>query len=453
MKTAVVILAAGQGTRMKSTHPKVLHKLAGKTLLEHVIDTSNQIKPDKTIVVYGHGGDRVKETVTRDNLIWVEQKQQLGTGHAVKQTTEELAGIDRVLILYGDVPLTRQETLVKLSQSENDIDILTVDLNNPFGYGRIVRDEQNNVSAIVEQKDATEEQRKITEINSGIMSINASKLINWLDRLSTSNSQNEYYLTDIVKFAVDDGDKVNTTKADNDYEVSGVNDKAQLAELERIYQQNQAFDFMRQGMQILDPRRFDCRGSLTFGTDCLVDINVIFEGRVTLGNHVTIGANTVIRNCIIEDNVSILENCVFEDAVIGKGSKVGPFSRLRPGAHLIENNHVGNFVEIKNSRVESGSKVNHLTYVGDSEIGKKVNIGAGTITCNYDGANKHKTIIKDNVFIGSNSALVAPVTIEDNVTIGAGSVISKDAPANSLTLTRSKQISVDNWKRPVKKKS
>lgn len=453
MKLGIVILAAGQGTRMKSNLPKVLHRLAGKPLLQHVIDTAAKLCPEKTIIVYGHGGERVQQEIKGENLTWVEQAEQLGTGHAVQQTQTELTGLDRVLILYGDVPLTSQQTLEKLLAVPSSLGLLTAFPEDPSGYGRIERNAFDQVKAIVEQKDADAEQLKIGEINTGMMAVETASLINWLGRLKAENAQKEYYLTDIVSFAVNDGIEVIATHPDSMAEVSGVNDRLQLAELERFYQLQQARELMKEGVTLRDPARLDIRGEISFGSDCEVDINVIFEGRVTIGNKVSIGANTVIRNCVIENDVTILENCVFEDAHIGHGSKLGPYSRLRPGAYLEGEAHVGNFVEIKKSRVAFGSKVNHLTYIGDSEIGKNVNIGAGTITCNYDGANKHKTIIGDNAFIGSNSALVAPVTIGNGVTIGAGSVITRDAKPDTLTLTRGKQLSIENWKRPEKNKT
>jgi bifunctional UDP-N-acetylglucosamine pyrophosphorylase/glucosamine-1-phosphate N-acetyltransferase len=453
MKLGVVILAAGQGTRMKSSLPKVLHRLAGKPLLQHVIDTAATLSPKKTIIVFGHGGEQVRQSVSGKNLIWVEQAEQLGTGHAVQQTREQLADLDRVLILYGDVPLTSQQTLQKLLAVPSSLGLLTAFPDDPSGYGRIERNEFDQVNAIVEQKDANSEQIKIKEINTGMMVVEKAALLNWLSRLQDNNAQKEFYLTDIVGFAVNDGVEVIATHPDGMAEVSGVNDRIQLAELERFFQMKQARQLMRDGVTLRDPARVDIRGNVTFGADCEVDINVVIEGNVTIGNNVSIGANTVIRDCVVEDNVTILENCVFEDAHIGKDSKLGPYSRLRPGAYLEGNAHVGNFVEIKKSRVAFGSKVNHLTYIGDSEIGKNVNIGAGTITCNYDGANKHKTIIGDNAFIGSNSALVAPVTIGSGVTIGAGSVITRDAKPDTLTLTRGKQLSIENWKRPEKNKT
>ena len=453
MKLGVVILAAGQGTRMKSTLPKVLHPLAAKPMLQHVIDAAKKLDPDSVVVVYGHGGEQVKSAIVSDgSLTWVEQAEQLGTGHAVQQAVPYLKHVDKVLILYGDVPLVDPQTLSKLADSDSALALLTIKLEDPSGYGRIVRNDYEQITAIVEQKDATDEQLKISEINTGIMAISQQELSSWLAGLDNNNAQNEYYLTDIVSFAVNDGVSVLAVHPNSQAEVSGVNDRVQLAELEREYQRIQAEKLMRAGVTLIDPSRLDVRGEISIDQDSLIDINVIFEGNVKLGRNVRIGANTVIRDSSIADNVTILENCVIEDALIGSGSKVGPFSRIRPGTELVGDNHVGNFVELKNAVVKSGSKINHLSYVGDSTLGEKVNIGAGTITCNYDGANKHKTIIGNNAFIGSNTALVAPVTVQDGATIGAGSVITKDAPQGKLTITRARQITIENWQRPTKQK-
>jgi bifunctional UDP-N-acetylglucosamine pyrophosphorylase/glucosamine-1-phosphate N-acetyltransferase len=450
MHLGVIILAAGQGTRMKSSVPKVLHPLAAKPMLQHVIDTARLLEPKQIVVVYGHGGDGVKKTINDDTLVWAEQTEQLGTGHAVEQALPHLKSVDKVLVLYGDVPLIKPVTLKTLVQSDALLALLTVKLVDPAGYGRIVRDEHQQINSIVEQKDASPEQLKIDEINTGIMCIDHQSLTGWIKRLENNNAQKEFYLTDIVAFAVSDNVNVLAAHPESESEVTGVNDRVQLATLEREYQRMQAELLMRQGVTIIDPSRVDIRGNVTVGQDSQLDINVILEGEVSLGSGVSIGANTVIRNSRIADNVSILENCVIENAAIGEQSKIGPFARIRPGTVLIGNNHVGNFVELKNSRVDQGSKINHLSYVGDSDVGSKVNIGAGTITCNYDGANKHKTIIEDNSFIGSNSALVAPVKINQGSTIGAGSVITKETPQDKLTLTRAPQITIANWQRPVK---
>jgi len=454
MKLGVVILAAGQGTRMRSSLPKVLHRLANRPLLRHVVDTSNELNPEQTIIVFGHGGEHVQQAFSSDSdLVWVEQDQQLGTGHAVDQALPALADVDQVLVLYGDVPLIQAETLASLIQTatETDLALLTVDLVNPTGYGRIVRDAQGRVQRIVEQKDATPDELEITEINTGFLVADKKRLIDWLSRVDNNNAQEEYYLTDIVGLAVADGIDVKAAQPDDAAEVMGVNDRSQLARLERHYQRAQAEELMRQGVALLDPSRFDLRGELITGRDVQIDINVIIEGRVELGDGVEIGANSVIRNCCIADGVQILENCVLEDATIGAESVVGPFSRIRPGTQLAGKNKVGNFVEIKKSDIGEGSKINHLSYIGDSQVGKSVNIGAGTITCNYDGANKFQTIIGDNVFIGSDSQLVAPVKIGSGATIGAGSTITTDTPPDRLTLSRSKQSTVKGWKRPVKK--
>jgi len=452
MELGIVILAAGQGTRMNSALPKVLHKLANKPMLEHVIETAKKLKPKKIIIVYGHGGDLVKSTINDEFLKWAEQTEQLGTGHAVQQAAPYLNDVDKTLILYGDVPLLNESTLSQLVSLSTDLSLLTVDLEKPTGYGRIVRQKDGSISSIVEQKDATEDQLKISEINTGIMSVNKDKLLDWLEQIKNTNSQKEYYLTDIVELAVKDNASVSATQPETEVEVTGVNDRVQLAQLEREYQSRAAQKLMLAGASLVDPARFDLRGNLEIGQDVSFDINVIIEGNVTLGSNVSIGANTVIRNTLIADNVTILENCVIEDAVIGTASKIGPFARIRPGTKLVGEAHIGNFVELKNTVLGQGSKVNHLSYVGDSKIGSKVNVGAGVITCNYDGANKHKTIIGDNAFIGSNAALVAPVTINDGATIGAGSVITKEAKQDRLTLSRAKQVTVENWQRPTKNK-
>ena len=451
MTLAVVILAAGKGTRMKSSMPKVLHPLAHKPLVQHVIDTARSLDPSQIVVVYGHGGDQVREVVIDADLSWAEQAEQLGTGHAVQQAMPHIKEADRVLVLYGDVPLTSAETLRELlDQAGNGMGLLTINLDDPSGYGRIVRDDKGAVERIVEQKDANADELAIQEVNTGIMVFPGEKLSGWLNGLSNNNAQGEYYLTDLLAMAVSDGVSIAVTQPEHQFEADGVNNKLQLAELERAYQRLQADCLMTDGVLLRDPNRFDLRGSLTHGTDCEIDINVIIEGNVTLGNNVKIGANVVLRNVSIGDNTVVVENCIFDDATVGADCTIGPFSRLRPGADLTGGAHIGNFVEIKNSVVGLGSKVNHLTYIGDSQIGAGVNIGAGTITCNYDGANKHTTVIGDNAFIGSNSALVAPVTIGKGATIGAGSVIRKDTPDDKLTLSGGKQVTIENWERPKK---
>jgi bifunctional UDP-N-acetylglucosamine pyrophosphorylase/glucosamine-1-phosphate N-acetyltransferase len=449
----VVILAAGQGTRMKSSLPKVLHPLAGLPLVQHVINISKKLNPKVINVVYGHGGELVQQQINDLDINWVLQAEQLGTGHAVDQVKDQLKDDQLVLILYGDVPLIKEETLTTLlEQAKEGFSLLTVTLDNPQGYGRIVRNKDGLIENITEEKDATDEIKKITEVNTGILAVKADLLKNWLSKLDNNNAQKEYYLTDVIAMAVKDGFTVHTTQPDNEYEVMGVNNRMQLAELERYYQQQQANKLMMGGISLADPTRIDIRGELTHGQDISIDINTVFEGNVSIGNNVSIGANCVIKNSKIADDVVILPMSILDNASVGKGSKVGPFARLRPGAVLSDNTHIGNFVEIKKSFIGDGSKVNHLTYVGDSLVGKNVNIGAGTITCNYDGANKHQTIIQDNVFIGSATQLVAPVKIGKNATIGAGSTITTDVAEDELAVTRVKQKSIKGWKRPVKDK-
>ncbi|MEJ2576066.1 MAG: bifunctional UDP-N-acetylglucosamine diphosphorylase/glucosamine-1-phosphate N-acetyltransferase GlmU [Gammaproteobacteria bacterium] len=451
MSLGIVILAAGQGTRMKSAVPKVLHPLAGRPLLGHVLDTAAELAPARTVVVYGHGGERVREVFAERDIAWAEQAEQLGTGHAVQQALPHLDGVDRVLVLYGDVPLIRTGTLLRLLEgTESALGLLTVDLADPSGYGRIVRDEAGNVLRIVEQKDAGPDELAIREINTGIMLLGADRLADWLGRLSNDNAQGEYYLTDLIEMAVHEGIAVHVAQPADAFEAEGVNNRSQLAVLERVYQRARAEELLLSGVTLADPARFDLRGRLSHGTDVSIDVNVIVEGEVVLGSDVRIGANTVLRDVFIGDGVEILENCVLERARVGPGSRIGPFSRLRPGADLIGDAHVGNFVEIKQAVIGRGSKVNHLTYVGDADIGAGVNVGAGTITCNYDGANKHRTVIGDRAFIGSNTALVAPVSVGDGATVGAGSVITRDAPADKLTLTRARQVTIDGWERPAK---
>ena len=453
MSIGVVILAAGQGTRMKSAQPKVLHQIGGKSLLGHVIDCARALSAEEIVVVYGHGGEQVRAAFTeQSDLQWVEQAEQLGTGHAVQQAMPALTRSEQVLVLYGDVPLIRPETLKQLIDTAGGgFGLLTVTLDDPSGYGRVVRNELDRVQCIVEQKDADPEQLSIREINTGIMFMPRDDLQRWLGGLSNDNAQGEYYLTDVLAMAVDEGLDIQVCQPASVVEAEGVNNRVQLASLECAYQHRLAEALMTDGVTLRDPARIDIRGEVSHGLDVEIDFNVLLEGRVVLGDRVRIGANCVLRNATVADDVEILDNCVIEDAHIGPGSKVGPFARLRPGAELVGQAHVGNFVEIKKSVVGLGSKVNHLSYVGDSEIGAGVNIGAGTITCNYDGANKHKTEIADGAFIGSNTALVAPVKVGPGATIGAGSVIGKDAPEEKLTLTRAKQISL-NWQRPTKKK-
>ena len=454
MALSIVILAAGQGTRMKSNLPKVLHPLARKPLLQHVIETARTINPETIYVVYGHGGNQVIEVLNHTGVKWVEQAEQLGTGHAVDQAIHLINPEDTVLVLYGDVPLTKAATLKSLVEkvSAKSMGLLTVCLDNPAGYGRIVRNAAGQVESIVEQKDANAEQLQINEVNTGLLAASAKKLHSWLKQLENNNAQGEYYLTDIIAMAVSDGFSVETVNAESESEVMGVNDKRQLAELERHYQREQADKLMLQGVTLADPARIDIRGEVTVGTDVSIDINVILEGNVKIGNHVTIGPNNFIKNTSIADNVEINANCVIEEAEIGADSRVGPFARVRPESKLAEHTHVGNFVEIKKSTVGIGSKINHLSYIGDSTIGKDVNIGAGTITCNYDGANKHQTVIEDNVFVGSDTQLVAPVKVGKGATIAAGTTVTKDVPPDELALSRVKLETRKGWKRPVKKK-
>ncbi len=453
MKLGVVILAAGQGSRMRSNLPKVLHKLAGKSLLAHVVDTAEAIHSEHTTVVYGHGGEQVKVAFSQRQLEWCEQKEQLGTGHAVMQAVPALGSVDSVMVLYGDVPLIAEETLNRLLEAakETELALLTVTLENPTGYGRIVRDAAGRVCKIVEQKDANATELAIKEVNTGIMAINRACLEKWLERTNNRNAQSEYYLTDIIELAVSDGVDVAAVSPVSEEEVMGVNDRVQLAHLERHYQHDQSEQLMRSGVTLADPNRFDLRGSLITGRDVLIDINVVIEGDVELGDGVSIGPNCTLKNSKIAANTKILANCVIDDAEVGVASVIGPFARLRPGTRLAEKTKIGNFVEIKKSDIGVGSKVNHLSYVGDATIGSNVNIGAGVITCNYDGANKFHTIIGDDVFIGSDSQLVAPVKIGSGSTIGAGSTITRETPAGKLSLSRSKQITIDGWLRPVKK--
>ena len=454
MPLSVVVLAAGQGTRMKSDQPKVLHTIGGKPLLLHVIRSAQVLAADDITVVYGHGGDQVRSALADEDVRWVEQAEQLGTGHAVEQALPLIKEDHKVLLLYGDVPLITPETLKQLvaASEHNTLALLTTELSNPTGYGRIVRDNQGKVQCIVEQKDADSEQLTIKEINTGMLSVRSNELRRWIKQLDNNNSQGEFYLTDIVGLAVSEGMSIKTVNPVSVMEIEGVNNKRQLAELERAYQLRLANDYMEEGLTLRDPARFDVRGELQFGKDVVIDVNVVIEGKVTLGDRVTIGPNVLLKNIAIDSDTTIYANCVLENSVIGKHCEIGPFARLRPEAQLADEVKVGNFVEIKKSTIANRSKVNHLTYVGDTSMGENVNVGAGTITCNYDGANKHQTIIGDNVFIGSSTQLVAPVTIGDGATIGAGSTITRDAPPNALTLSRSNQVTKEGWKRPVKKK-
>ena len=457
MSLNVVILAAGQGKRMHSARPKVLHTLAGKPLLRHVIDAARALHPDRIVVVYGHGGEGVREAMTGADLRFVKQEPQQGTGHAVMQAVPQLGTANTTLILYGDVPLTSIETLKALvGAASGGMAILTVELDDPSGYGRMVRagganGERGKIVRIVEHRDASEAERTIREINSGIMAVPTAKLMGWLGQLSNQNTQGEYYLTGIVPMALADGVAIESATAPHAWEVLGVNSRAQLAQLERIHQRNLAAALLEQGVALADPARIDIRGSLACGQDVSIDVNCVFEGDVVLGNDIVIGPNCVLKNVRIKTGTRVEAFSHLEDADVGAHCRIGPYARLRPGAQLDEHVHIGNFVEVKKSTVGAGSKANHLAYIGDAEVGKNVNIGAGTITCNYDGVNKSKTIIGDGAFIGSDSTLVAPVTIGAGAYIGAGSTITKQAPPAKLTLTRAKQLTIDSWKPPKKK--
>ena len=448
----IVILAAGRGTRMHSDLPKVLHPLAGKSLLGHALSAADSLQPDKICVVYGHGGEALPQAMARPDLAWAKQEPQLGTGHAVQQAVPYLDPAAATLILYGDVPLIRAETLatMRLIADEGALALLTVRLVNPAGYGRIVRDADGQVLRIVEHKDATAEELAIDEVNTGILAVPPGRLSGWLARVSNQNAQGEYYLTDIIAMAVADGVRVEPCHPAAEWEVLGVNSRAQLAELERRHQANLATALLTAGVTLADPARLDIRGHLSCGRDCFIDINCLFEGTVTMGNRVKVGAHCVIRDATLADGVEILPFTHIDGAQVGEASRIGPFARLRPGTELSAETHIGNFVEIKNAQVGFNSKINHLSYVGDATVGRKVNIGAGTITCNYDGANKHRTVIEDEAFIGSDTQLVAPVTVGRGATLGAGTTLTKDAPAGQLTLSRAKQISLSGWKRPVK---
>jgi bifunctional UDP-N-acetylglucosamine pyrophosphorylase/glucosamine-1-phosphate N-acetyltransferase len=452
MKLAVVILAAGQGKRMKSDLPKVLQPLAGRPLLGHVVSRARALSPSSIHVVYGHGGDAVRETLVKEKLQWALQGEQLGTGHAVMQAMPNVADDELVLVLYGDVPLIDAGTLRQLiaAAGAKAMSLLTVMLDNPTGYGRIVR-KSGAIQKIVEQKDATKAQLKIREGNSGIMAVPARLLREWLGKLKNSNAQGEYYLTDIIAMAVKDKVKVTPLIAPTVAEVLGVNDKLQLAELEALHRAERARELMVAGATLIDPSRIDIRGEVSVGRDVFLDANVLLEGKVTLGDRVRVGPNVVLRDVAIGSDCVIHPNSVLEQSVLGTGCIIGPYARVRPGSKLGANVHIGNFVELKKAEIDDGSKANHLTYLGDAVIGKGVNVGAGTITCNYDGVNKSTTTIEDGAFIGSGNMLVAPVRIGKDATTGAGSTITKDAPDGQLTLTRGKQVTLDGWKRPVKK--
>ena len=449
----ILILAAGKGTRMRSDLPKVLHKLAGKPLLGHVIDAAHELGATKICVVYGFGGDAVPQSMADDKLTFVLQAEQHGTGHAVQQALPQLADDSVTLVLYGDVPLTRTATLRPLVDAAraSKLGLLTVTLPQPDGYGRIVRD-KGKVSRIVEHKDASPSERAIAEVNTGILAVPTAHLKKWIAELKNDNAQGEYYLTDIIAMAVSDGIEVETHQPTFAWEVLGVNSKAQLVALERVHQHQQAEQLLEAGVTLLDTARLDIRGTLICGRDVQIDVNCVFEGRVELGDNVQVGANCVLRNVRVAAGTRLDAFTLIDDAQIGEDARLGPFTRIRPGTTLARNVHVGNFVEIKNSQIGIGSKMGHLSYIGDTTMGSNVNIGAGTITCNYDGANKHRTVIEDDVFIGSDTQLVAPVTVGEGATLGAGTTLTKDAPAGELTLSRIKQLTLTGWQRPVKQK-
>jgi len=451
MSLDIVILAAGQGTRMRSALPKVLHPVAGKSMLGHVIDTARALQPKSIQVVIGHGAEQVRQRLTGDDLAFVVQAEQLGTGHAVAQALPNLSA-ERVLILYGDVPLIEADTLQRLLQKvgPEQLALLTVKLDDPTGYGRIVRDARGEVQAIVEHKDASDEQKAIREGNTGILAVPGSRIGEWLGRLSNSNAQGEYYLTDVIAMAVADGLRVATEQPLDAMEVQGANDRIQLAELERHYQQRAARRLMARGVTLRDPARFDLRGEVEVGRDVLIDVNVVLEGMVVIEDDVQIGPNCVIKDSTLRRGAIVKANSHLEGAVVGESADCGPFARLRPGSVLGAKAHVGNFVELKNATLGDGAKAGHLSYLGDAEIGARTNIGAGTITCNYDGANKFRTVMGEDVFIGSNSSLVAPLNLGDGATTGAGSTITEDVPAHTLGLGRGRQRNIEGWQRPKK---
>lgn len=454
MSVNVVILAAGQGKRMHSQLPKVLHALAGRSLIGHVMAAASALTPTRVCVVYGHGGESVREAVSGPDIAFARQEPQLGTGHAVQQAIPSLTQAAVTVVLYGDVPLIRGDTLQRLAAASRDsVAVLTAELDDPRGYGRIVRGADGAVREIVEEKDATAEQKLIREVNTGLMALPTARLSAWLARLKNDNAQQEYYLTDVVKLALQDGVAVDTVAVSSVWESLGVNSRAQLAQLERVYQREHADKLLERGVALADPDRLDVRGTLTCGRDVRIDVNCVFEGEVSLGDGVDIGANCVLKNVSIAAGARIEPFCHLDSAHIGERCRIGPYARIRPGTRLAEDVHIGNFVEVKASEIAAGSKANHLAYIGDTSIGTNVNVGAGTITCNYDGANKHRTIIEDDVFIGSDTQLVAPVTIRRGATIGAGATITREVPAGALALTRVKQTLIEGWRRPVKKKA
>ena len=450
MAIQLIVLAAGKGTRMKSSMPKVLHCLAGRPLLGHVLDTVSSLSPASISVVIGHGSEQVKHTIEH-SVNWAMQTEQLGTGHAVQQALDGIEDDDTVLITYGDVPLTRSDTFKRLLEvtCKDQLGLLSLIVDDPTGYGRIKR-VNGSVTGVVEQKDASEEELLINEINAGVLAVNGGALKQYLGQIDNNNAQSEYYLTDIFELAVKAGQSIQTVHPEDEWEAEGVNSREQLAQLERVYQQTQAARLMAAGVTLRDPARLDVRGNLTTGTDNEIDVNCVFIGECSLGNNVSIGPNCVVMDSHIGDGTVVLANSVLEKSELGAQCIVGPFARLRPGSKLAQGAKIGNFVETKNASIGAGSKVNHLSYVGDSEVGTNVNVGAGTITANYDGANKHKTVVEDDASIGSNSVLVAPVTIKTGATVGASSTISRDVPAKTLAISRAKQTEIEGWTRPVK---
>ena len=450
MSLNVVILAAGKGARMHSDKPKVLQPLSNKSILQYVLDTSNLLQTNNIIIVTGYKSDLIKTSISDPKISWRLQDKQLGTGHAVKQSIPDLSN-EKTLILYGDVPLIEKSDLQKLIKAaDSGLAVMTFIKDNPYGYGRIER-RQGKIHAIIEEKDSTEEQRKITEINTGIMAVNTKYLISWLGKLNNENSQNEYYLTDIVKLAVKDGIIISSHTAKNELSITGVNSKKELAFIERGFQLKKAEELMSKGVTLMDPNRIDIRGELICGKEVSIDIGCVFEGKVTLGDNVQVKPYSIIKDSYIAENTTIEPFSYIDSSKVGPACRIGPYARLRPGSILEGSAHIGNFVEIKNSAINFGTKINHLSYIGDSEIGKNVNIGAGTITCNYDGVDKHKTIIEDDVFVGSNTQIVAPLKIGKGATIGAGSTITKDVPEENLTLSRSQQKTISGWVKPEKK--
>ena len=451
---SIVILAAGEGKRMKSALPKVLQPLAGRPLLKHVIDTAHLLEPAAIHVVYGHGGDQVREVLKDERVSWVLQAERLGTGHAVMQAMPGVPNDHVVLVLYGDVPLISRSTLTELLSlaGSQQTALLTMELDDPSGYGRIVRGKRGRVQRIVEQKDASKKELKIRECNTGVLAAPARLLKKWLKSVRNDNTQGEYYLTDVIELAAKEKVDVSPLVTANVVEVLGVNDKVQLAELESVFRRQVTRDLMLAGVTVVDPARLDVRGTVTHGADVFIDVNVVLEGHVRLGDRVRIHPNCVIRNSEIGDDTEVFPNVVIDSTVIGASCHIGPFARFRPTSTLSNGVHVGNFVEVKNATMGESSKANHLAYVGDAELGRRVNIGAGTIIANYDGANKHRTIIENDVHTGSNSVLVAPITVGAGATIAAGSTVIKEVPPGKLTVARARQVTVDNWKRPLKTK-